>query len=287
MKKTAAQSLLELLSHCSISTQYRVGDLLSFFVNRIPNQLSTLAETNIRLCLSGLNRDKQKSLKKDAIRHTCYSLTELAAVWCWPTEKILGRVTTEDICDEFTHSNKGRIVLVPHLGSWELLNIWLASKTRLLSLYKPQKNPTTDRFILESRSRNGAQLVPTNTSGLRQIIRGIKQGDTVMILPDQRPGDGKAQIDAQFFGRMAPTFPLVRNICRKEDCDVFIAVMYRQQSRGNFGLSIEPLAHDKLAASELESAQYLNDQIESLVKLHIDQYQWGYKRFAHSEYQSL
>jgi KDO2-lipid IV(A) lauroyltransferase len=287
VKKPAIQILLELLSHCSIKTQHRIGDLLGFFVNRIPNQLSTQADNNIRLCLGGLNRAKQERLKKDTILHTCYSLTELAAIWCWPVEKILARVETENVCDQFTNSSKGKIIVAPHLGSWELLNIWLAGKTRLWSLYKPQKNPAMDRFILQSRGRNGAQLVPTNASGLRKIIRGIKQGDTIMVLPDQKPRAGRAQIDSHFFGHAAPTTPLVRNICRKQDCDVFIAVMYRRQSNGTFELSIEPLAHDRLAASEHESAQYLNDEIEKLVKAHLEQYQWGYERFAHSEYRSL
>ena len=270
-----------------IAVSYWIGDLIGFFGNRIPNQLSSVADQNIRLCLGGLNRDKQKSLKTEAIRHTCYSMTELASVWCWPPEKILARVTSEVVCDEFTNSKKGKIVIAPHLGSWELLNIWLASNTRLLSLYKPRDNVAIDEFILKSRSRNGAQLVPTNTAGLRQIIKGINHGDTIMILPDQKPGYGTAEISARFFGHSAPTIPLVRNICVKQDCDVFIAVMYRQQPRGKFGLKIESLAYDNLAAGEIESAQYLNDQIERLVRLHLDQYQWGYKRFAHSEYQSL
>ncbi|MFV2031595.1 MAG: lysophospholipid acyltransferase family protein [Gammaproteobacteria bacterium] len=287
MKKPAIQILLELLSHSSIKTQYRIGAILGFFASRIPNQLSTLTESNIRLSLGGLNREKQQSLKQDAIRHTCYSLTELAAVWCWPAEKILARIETKNVCDQFRDSGKGRIVIAPHLGSWELLNLWLASETRLWSLYKSPKNPAADRFILQARSRNGAQLAPTDASGLRKIIRGIKQGDTIMVLPDQRPRAGRAQVESRFFGRIAPTTPLVRNICRKVDCDAFIAVMYRQHAIGTFGLSIEPLAHDRLAADEQESAQYLNDEIEKRVKLHLAQYQWGYKRFERSEYLSL
>ncbi len=287
MKKPAIQHVVELLSHCSIKTQHRLGDLLGFFVNRIPNQLSTLADNNIHLCLGGLNRAKQERLRKDAILHTCYSLTELAAVWCWPVEKILARVETENVCDQFTNSSKGRIVIAPHLGSWELLNIWLAGKTRLWSLYKPQKNPATDQFILQSRGRNGAHLAQTKDAGLRKIIRGKKKGDTIRGMPDQKPRAGGAQIDSHLFGQLAPTTPLVRNICRKQDCDVFIAVMYRRRANSSFELSIEPLAHDRLAASEHESAQYLNDEIEKLVKAHLEQYQWGYERFVHSEYQSL
>jgi KDO2-lipid IV(A) lauroyltransferase len=287
LKKPAIQILLELLSHFPIKAHYVVGSILGFFVTHIPNQISRQTDSNIRLCFDGLSRSKQLSLAKNSIRQTCYSLTEAAAVSCWPAQKILATIQLEAVCEEFNQSNKGRLVIAPHLGSWELLNIWLAENGPLISLYKPQRNQKVDRFIFESRSRNGAQLVPADASGLRKIIKGLKRGETVMILPDQKPRRSSAQIDSYFFGHAASTTPLIQNICAKLDCDVFIGVMYRLETTSRFSLSIESLDHHKLAAPDLESAQYLNDQIESRVRRHPDQYQWGYARFTRAEYETL
>ena len=287
MKKPPIQILLELLAYLPIRVQYRLARILAFVVTRINNQISLQTEKNIHLCFNGLNHSRQIDLKKSTVRHTCYALIELAAVWCWPVKKILAKIEQEEICKKFSHTDKGRLVIAPHLGSWELLNIWLAANGRVFSLYKPQRNARVDNFILQSRTRNGAQLVPTDAFGLRKLIKGLKRGATVMILPDQKPRSDAAQIDSQFFGHVASTSLLIQNICKRIDCNVFIAAMYRNEKSTTFSLCIESLDHHRLAGPEVDSAQYLNDQIENMVRTHLDQYQWSYERFTSAEYKTL
>ena len=108
-----------------------------------------------------------------------------------------------------------------------------------------------------------------------------------MILPDQKPGRGSARVDSHFFGQAASTTPIIQNICKKLDCDVFIGAMYRLGTSNTFSLCIELLSHDRLAASKPDSAKYLNDQIELRVRSHPDQYQWSYKRFDRAVYDRL
>jgi KDO2-lipid IV(A) lauroyltransferase len=73
---------------------------------------------------------------------------------------------------------------MPHLGTWEVMNAWLSKHTQMTILYKPVKNPDADRFVRDARSRNQANLVPTDESGVRQIFKALKQGGTTVILPD-------------------------------------------------------------------------------------------------------
>lgn len=220
------------------------------------------------------------------IKHTCYSVLELAAVWCWPTDKILARITSTNVCDSFAKSKKGRIIIVPHLGSWELLNLWLASQSDILCLYKPQANPSVDQFILKARSRNGAKMLPIDSSGLRQLNRGLKQGKTAMILPDQRPKKDNARVMANFFGQQAPTTPLIHNLCKRIDCDVFLATVFRERSTVSFSINLEPLQNDRLASDQQLSLDYMNGEIEKLIRRSPEQYQWGYSRFRRSTYLS-
>jgi KDO2-lipid IV(A) lauroyltransferase len=156
-------------------------------------------------------------------------------------------------------------------------------------LYKRRKRKyeAADRFILEARSRSGGTLVPTRKKGLRQLLLGLRQGKSLMILPDQRPGGGKASIPSTFFGFSAPTTTLVQNLCCRIDCDVFIASAWRSDPPGEFALRIRPLEHDRLATDEAASAQYMNDAIEALVRMQPAQYQWGYRRFRASAYATL
>lgn len=286
MRKPLIQFYFELLSHFSLRLQYRLGDIIAFFLRNTTNQLSQLVQANIALCFADLGKDGQKYLYRESIRQTCYAMTELAAVWCWPVEKILARVTSVDICREFELSSRGRIILVPHLGSWETLVIWLGKKCNALIMYKRRKSKAVDQFVKTSRARSGGIPVPTKKHGLRKLLIGLREGNSLMILPDQRPAGNKARIDAEFFGVSAPTTTLVHNLCHKVECDVFLASMQRSSPPGNFSLRIQSLDHASLAADEASSAQYMNDQIEQLVRPALEQYQWGYRRFSENAYQA-
>jgi KDO2-lipid IV(A) lauroyltransferase len=289
LTRPIVQRWLELLSLLPLRGQYRLAGLFSLVLRNTPNQISRQARENIELCFAGLEPAERRRLYRKSMDHTCYALTELAAVWCWPVERVLATITSLDICDEFNRSNRARIILAPHLGSWETLAVWLGRHCEAIMLYKrrKRKHRATDRFVLEARSRSGGTLVPTRKSGLRQLLIGLKQGRSLMILPDQRPGGGKASIPSTFFGFNAPTTTLVQDLCTRIDCDVFIASACRSDPPGEFGLRIRTLEHARLAADESSSAQYMNDQIEALVRLQPAQYQWGYRRFHASAYATL
>ena len=251
------------------------------------NQVSRQVKTNIALCFADLDKAGQQNLYQESIRQTCYAMTELAAVWCWPVEKILARVTSIEVCEEFDRSTRGRIILAPHLGSWETLVIWLGKYCDAMIMYKRRKNKAVDSFVKDARARSGGNPVPTKKHGLRQLLIGLKEGGSLMILPDQQPARSKVKIEAEFFGVSAPTTTLVQNLSSKVDCDVFLACMKRSSPPGEFSLSIQPLEHERLAADEASSAQYMNDQIEQLVRLSLEQYQWGYRRFSNNAYASV
>ncbi len=286
MNKPFIQYCFEFLSHFSLRFQYRVADWTAFVLRNTSNQLSRQVRENIALCFTDLDKAGQQHLYQESIRHTCYAMTELAAVWCWPVEKILAQVTSIEVCEEFDRSTRGRIILAPHLGSWETLGIWLGKSCNAMIMYKRRKNKAVDSFVNEARARSGGSLVPTKKHGLRKLLIGLRDGGSLMILPDQQPSKSKAKIEAEFFGVSAPTTTLVQNLSSKVDCDVFLASMKRSSPPGEFSLSIQPLEHECLAADEASSAQYMNDQIEQLARLSLEQYQWGYRRFSNNAYAS-
>lgn len=280
------QRWLELLSHLPLRAQYRLGDLSALLLRGFPNQVSRQARENIELCFADLDRSERQRLYRESISHTCYAMTELAALWCWPVERILARITSIEVCAEFERSRRARIILVPHLGSWETVGVWFGRHCAAIMLYKrrKRKNRAVDEYVAAARSRSGGILVPTRQRGLRKLLVGLRQGKSVIILPDQKPGGGKAFIASTFFGFSAPTTTLVQDLCSRVDCDVFIASAFRSTPPGEFSLRIAPLEHARLAADEASSAQYMNDCIESMVRARPEQYQWGYRRFHSDAY---
>lgn len=196
-------------------------------------------------------------------------------------------VTTQDIDEQFHQDSHAKIIIAPHHGSWELLNLWLANHGPLYSLYKPARSAALDQFIINKRSRNNAHLVPVNTSGLRNLMKGLKNGASCMILPDQRPGKKTSRIEAPFFHKAAPTTLLIKSLARKIDCEVFIAAMTRDLETGTYQLTVRLLDRDKFLQEDLSSASYLNSSIEKFIQSSLAQYQWPYRRFDRHLYNGL
>jgi KDO2-lipid IV(A) lauroyltransferase len=287
VKKPAIQYFLEHLAGYSPASRFRLARLIAFLMVHSRNRISQQTRQNIQLCFPALPKAEQVSLTKESILHSCLSLLELSDIWCKPVAQSLASVSKVTAPDSFHQTTNGSIIIAPHLGSWELLNIWLADRCELISLYKPQDNSDTDYFMLQSRSRNGATLVSTSTSGLRQLMKGLRQGKCLMILPDQKPGKRSSKIDSPFFGHTAPTTSLIYNLCHRTKCNVYIATAIRSKSGDKFRIVVDTMNCDRLSASPESSAEYLNQSIESLVRTCPEQYQWGYPRFRKSVYRAI
>lgn len=287
-KVTARSSALgifyRVLSICSTRCLFRIAKFLSYIVLHTNNQLSVQTRKNIKLCFAELNSDEQENLVNDSLHHTACAFFELAALWHKSIEEVLSYVKTRQVDDSFYNKNRAKIIIAPHHGSWELLNLWLANEGTLYSLYKPAKSSKLEQYVLNNRSRNGAILVPANTTGLRSLLQGLKNKASCMILPDQRPAKNTAQINAPFYNHSAPTSLLIKRLASKVDCDIFIASVTRDLRTANYHLVIKSLNREKFLSDDLNSASYLNRKIQDLISKDISQYQWAYRRFPVDTY---
>jgi len=226
-------------------------------------------------------------MMKQVLWHTNCSFFELAAIWHHSLHRVLANIQSESVDERFYQSKKAKIVIAPHHGSWEMLNLWLSDQGPLYSLYKPARFAATNEYVLQKRARNGAFLAPSTTAGLRHLLKGLKSNATVMILPDQRPASNTAQIEASFMGYPAATSLLIKKLLDKVDCDVFIASMRRNLKAASYHLKLKALDVDTLKKDDLESANYMNLAIEDLIQDDLSQYQWTYRRFPIHYYHAL
>lgn len=77
-------------------------------------------------------------------------------------------------------------------------------------MYKPNKIKGINRYILESRQKTNAVLVPADETGVRAIFKHLKQGGLTVILPDHLPKPSGG-IYAHFFSKIPYPPPLFLN----------------------------------------------------------------------------
>ena len=120
-------------------------------------------------------------------------------------------------------------------------------------------------------------LARVSLAGVRQMIRALRRGETVGLLPDQVPPEGLG-VWAPFFGRPAYTMTLAARLAQQTGA-VPVLVWGERLSWGR-GFKLRFHAMPEPLSSELETAVLqINQAMESLVRECPRQYLWSYDRY--------
>jgi KDO2-lipid IV(A) lauroyltransferase len=239
-----------------------------------------VTEINISVAFPDMSPGKQRALARHSVCSTGELVAEMGHIWLRPWGHIGGlikEVQGAGVVSDALDSGRGVIVLVPHLGNWEVLGLHLATLGSTVSLYEPPKLPGLGPFIEQARQRSGARLVPTDRRGLASLIRSVRHGGIAGILPDQTPNDVKSGQNTLFMGVPCFTGTLASNMIRRTGA---LAVFgFAQRVPGGFVLRYE-LAQDGIYDEDTAlSLAALNRGIEACLSHCVPQYQWEYKRF--------
>ena len=243
-----------------------------------------ITEINLQYCLPQLARRSRRALARQSLLNTVIGGLEMAALWSkpktWTMEKI---VETQGflLLKKCLGEDRGLILLVPHIGNWEVINVQLPHYCDILSLYKPHPLVALNEFILGARTRIGGELVPTDSTSVKLLLTHLKKGKTTCILPDQVPIDSNSAISAPFFGHKAKTMTLIYRLIQKTQCNVLFA--YCKRVSGGFVTVFKQPDETIYSRDKLISATALNHGIEQCVLDIPEQYQWEYKRFKEEQ----
>lgn len=272
--------LLKFFARFSLKNLYRLADVVAFFLRYLPNSTKDIAKQNIALAFPNLSPHEQNALLHQTLRHNTATMFELSFMWLNSYETILKSVTHIDLPKEFIEDQKNfkqMIFITPHFGSWELSGLFASSLYPLATLYRPSRL-YIDPLIIEGRGKNGATLVSTTTQGIRDMMKAMRNGRSVGILPDQDPGEGEG-IFAQFFGIQTNTIALVSRLANKFKIPAYIVASKRNLDTGTFTIELIKIDDDLQSDDVLTSITTLNQAIEHEIRKSPEQYLWTYKRF--------
>jgi KDO2-lipid IV(A) lauroyltransferase len=278
MKRYLLIAALRLIALLPWSWIQGLGGLVGRLLAQVPNRQRRDALINIRMCLPGLDAERQLNLRRRTILEFGCTYVELAALWLWPTQRVLGLVRQVQGEDLLTRDpGKGLIVLAPHLGSWEMAGMYLATRGPTTSMYRPQRH--IDDLILAARQRNGASLVPDDLTGVKRLLRALRRGEYVGILPDQVAREESGSVFAPFFGVPAVTMLLVAGLARRTGARVVFMFAERLPAAQGFCIHCLPAPAGVADADDAVAASALNRGVERCIERCPDQYHWTYRRF--------
>ncbi|MBE0620001.1 MAG: lysophospholipid acyltransferase family protein [Burkholderiales bacterium] len=270
-------TLARLLAVLPLSVLHRLGALCGWVVY--------LASPHYRRCLSTNLRAAgfaEPALLRRAIAEAGKGLLELPAIWLRPHETVAGwivQVSGWHLVEAALARRHGVIFLTPHLGCFEITAQYYAHRapasSPLTALYRPPKKKAVQALMQAGRDRPNLRLASADVRGVRVLLRALKRGEAVGILPDQAPGVGEGEW-AEFFGRPAYTMTLAGRLAEAAGAQTILAYAERLPRGRGFHLHLAPMPAP--LAGETPS-RTLNRALEGMIRLCPAQYGWGYNRY--------
>jgi KDO2-lipid IV(A) lauroyltransferase len=109
--------------------------------------------------------------------------------------------------------------------------------------------------LVHARDKPFLKAVPASMDGVRQLIKALRRGQSVGLLPDQVPPQGMGMW-SRMWGRPAYTMTLAARLAMQTDAQILLAWGERLPRAQGYCLHFEPMA-EKLS-DDLETRRLAN-----------------------------
>ncbi len=276
--------LIRWLSHRSLGFLHRVGGWAGWLTWALSPSYRQRLRENAEL--AGVTaRDRRASVAQAG-----RLILEIPRLWSRAhAEPIADPVRWEgsELIDRAVQEGRGLVLLTPHMGSFEVAGQAYAERfgaqQPMTVLYRPARQAWVRAWEDQARARPHLSTAPANVGGVRQLLRALKRGETLGLLPDQVPPEGQG-VWSPFFGKPAYTMTLAARLVHQTGAAVLCLWCERLPHGQGYVVRVSPMAHPLPSSNdgpfdEAQGALAINRSMEALILQCPSQYLWGYHRY--------
>ena len=176
--------------------------------------------------------------------------------------------------EEALHSGRPVILACAHFGNYDAMRAALAARGWPVgALYRPMNNEAFNRHYVPAITAIAEPLFPRGRAGLAAMLRFLRGGGWLALGFDQFDHDGA---ELRFFDLPTRTVLTPAELTRRYDALLVPVAGIRQPDGLSFRVHVgAPVALDEPRTM----MQALNDDLEMLVRRHMDQWFWIHRRW--------
>jgi KDO2-lipid IV(A) lauroyltransferase len=232
----------------------------------------------------------QFSQVRGAIGQAGSMSTELPRLWMGKSPAMVWTEGSLACVESAYAAGHGVLFLTPHLGCFEVTAQALTASFSdkfgpLTVLYRPSRKEGLGQVMEATRARPGLDTAPTTLAGVRQMIKALRAGRAVGLLPDQVPPEGMGQW-TPFFGKPAYTMTLAARLALQTGAKLMVIWGERLPWGQGYRIHASELNTPEKADVDLLVLQ-INQAMERLILTRPDQYLWGYARYKQPRQESI
>lgn len=271
-----ASRIVARLARLPLPLLYRLGGLAGWLVYLA----SPRYRRNLRAFMrQALGETAARQAHAAAVAAAGRMACELPKIWLNPLADavaLMREVRGWEVVEAAQAAGRGIVFLTPHLGCFELTAQYYAAHAPITVLYRPPRQRFLQELIERGRARPQLHLASADLGGVRALLKALRRGEAVGLLPDQAPKAGEGRW-LPFFGRPAYTMTLAARLSASGAAVVF-AFGERLERGEGYRLHLRaPLQPIEGSIDERTAA--INREIEALVRTCPGQYLWGYNRY--------
>lgn len=243
---------------------------------------------NLRIAFPDLTPDRRDALAREQWDRTGRTFAELAVMDQLTPEGGRVEVVGLERLHALRDSGKPAVLISGHLANFEVMAaVIMAAGVPCQVTYRAANNPYVDALIRKSRERYGIRLFAPKGDGTRELMAGMKRGDSIALLVDQKYNQGP---EVEFFDQLVNASPGAARLALKF-ATVMLPLSVVRLPGVRFRVTVHapitvPDTGDK-AGDILAGVQAANTFVEDRVREVPEDWFWVHKRWPDRIYAAL
>lgn len=259
-----------------------LGILLWTFAKRRKH----VVKTNLMLCFPELDSDSREQLGRDHFKYVVQALLDRSWLWHGSEEQIRARIKLKGdaqsmaLLQDTSHENAmdPLVIFAPHFvgldAGWTALG--LDSSRALTTIFTQQSSLEMDEWVYAGRMRFGQVSLFRKVQGVSEIVRSLKSGSVLYLLPDMDFGP-QDTVFVPFYGQNAATVTSLSRFAKVSKAKVLSVVT--QLTPSGYEVSVSSLWGSFPSDDVQADTKRMNLELQSLIKQMPAQYYWVHRRF--------
>jgi KDO2-lipid IV(A) lauroyltransferase len=262
---------------------YVLSDVFYWIVYYLVGYRKKVVRQNLKNAFQEKPTFEIKEIEKKYYHHFCdltFETIKMRGMKPADFEKRM-KVSNAGLVNGYFEQGKSVMVLTMHYNNWEwgvYLSVHLKHKS--LAVYKPLQNVIFDKFMNQTRTKYGTELIK-NDQIFRRVLQAEKQNEPVFIwlAGDQTPPVFHKSW-FRFLNQDALFYPGPAAISKRFNQPVFFQKI-EKTGRGKYETTFELLFENPDRFSETEIIKTYIQRMEEVIREKPEFYLWSHKRWKH------
>jgi len=271
-----------ILSPFSLRLGYVICDSIALTLLALNTEIVKISRININIAYSLKNKEYRESLVKRSVKQSIRSYYETLFCFSRSQKKLnqsIFKVENRYLYSQ-TNRDSGLILLSAHNRSVDLLLNQLTIQDDVTAIFKPIKIKLLNEFVKKNRQKSGSNVFETNFTGVKELFSALKRGEAVAMAADQVPAKNMGVYE-NFFGRKVYTTNLIPSLHSKTKAPIVSVAIHSDNLTKR--LYIRYGSKITFKGKSQYDAKAMNKEIEKIININPEDYNWEYKRFKKQE----